>query len=80
VSAVAAWTPATLLEGRVEVGNRLHLKAGSDDVRGVVCEVERRGREHPRAVVQTRLRTYAVEFGNVAPGACQKTPERKVPA
>jgi hypothetical protein len=74
MSAVATWTPATLLEGRVQVGNRVRFQAGDEQVRGVVCETEQRGHEHPRAVVEARLRTYAVELVNVAPGACQKTP------
>lgn len=72
-----AWKPATLLEGRVEVGHRVHFKTKDDEARGNIVETERRGKNHPRAVVQTKAGvSHAVEFENVSPGAFQKTPEK----
>lgn len=74
---MAGWATATLVKGRVEVGNRIHykLKDGTDR-HGNVCETQQQGRERPRAVVQLRDGLESVEFENVSPGATQKTPEK----
>jgi hypothetical protein len=71
----AAYAPATLLEGRLEVGRDVRLEIGESTVRARVCETARCGERRPCAVVKTRADMRSVELQNVAPG--KATRERR---
>ncbi|MDQ1584576.1 MAG: hypothetical protein QOF36_2630 [Microbacteriaceae bacterium] len=78
---MTSWAKGTLVEGRVEVGTKIRFKLKSEpkDANangGVICETQRVGKEHPRAIVKLNRdgSLVAVEFENVSPGALIKSP------
>lgn len=73
---MTAYAPATLLEGRLEVGRSIRLAVGETPIRARVCETARCGEQRPRAVVRTRADMLAVELVNVAPGMATRDRRR----
>jgi hypothetical protein len=41
------WAPGTLVEGRLEVGNRIRIKSRDWEGPGTVCETQHAGKERP---------------------------------
>jgi hypothetical protein len=71
------FTPGTLVEGRLEVGNRIRFKSKDFEGPGTVCETQRVGKERPCAVLKVRDGSlHSVRFENVTAGSTIRSPEK----